>query len=203
MTGRLAPSGHRFLPELSRIAELAVATATLARDRLTTAVDAGADAVFLAEQSREADRLAADVTTGAPRALVPPIEAEDAAALAAGLRDVVAATRSAARFAGMIRPGPPVVVALADLLVETADSLEGGVATLTDRTRAVAFARDVRRLAREGERAYVDAVASLLTTAPATLDAVHDREMCIALRESLRASKAAATLVERIALKRF
>lgn len=203
MPGRLAPSGHRFLPELSRIAELAVATATLARERLTSAVTTRDTAVLLVEQSREAGRLAADVTTGAPRALVPPIDGEDAAALAACLREVVAATRSAARFAGMIQPGPPVVAFLADLLVEATDSLEGGVATLTDRTRAVAFARDVRRLAREGERAYIDAVASLMTTAPATLDLVRDREMCRALRESLRASGVAAALVERVALKRF
>lgn len=203
MTGRLAPSGDRFLSELSRIAQLAVDTAVCARERVTTGRSTPDDTALLAEHFLEADRLAAEVTNGASRALVPPIDGEDAAALAARLRGVVVATNSAARLAGMVPSGPPVAPLLADLLVEATDSLEGAATTLTDRTRAVVFARNVRQLVREGERAYVDAVASLLTTTPTALDAVCHREICGELRGALRACTVAATLVECVALKRF
>ena len=202
MTGLLAPSGERFLPELCRIAELAVATAILTRERVTTAVTTAERTAVLAEYSREAARLAVEVAIGAPRALVPPIDGEDAAALAARLRHVVVVTRSAALLAGMMGSGPRVATHLADLLVETADSLEGGVVTLTDRTRAVDFARDVRRLARDGERVYIHAVGSLVATASA-IDAVREYEICAAFRESFAACNAAATLVETIGLKRL
>jgi hypothetical protein len=203
MTGRLAPSGDRFLSELSKIAQLAVDTAVCARERLTTGVSTPEDAALFAERFREVDRIATEVTTGASRALVPPIDGEDAAALAARLRDVVVAARSAARLAGMIPSIPTVAPLLADLLVEATDSLEGGATTLTDRANAVAFARNVRCVVCEGERAYIDIVASLLTTSPAALDAVRQREMYSELRVALHACALAGTLVESIALKRF
>lgn len=205
MTGRLAPSGRRFLPELSALAEHAVAAAGVLRERLGSTVGRPGHVAALAALAREADRLASAVTDGAARALVPPIDGDDASELASRLRDVVGATGSAGRLVNAIRPGLPdaIATALADLLVGAADSLEGAAATLTDPARAVEFARDVRRLARDGERAYAEAIGALLTTAPDAVGAVRQGEMYRSLRESLRACARAAAVVEHIALKRF
>ena len=160
MAGRLVPSGRRFLPELSMIAELGVAAAGALRERLASAIGRPDHAAALAAHAREADRLAAALAIGAPHALVPPIDGEDATELASRLRDVVEATRRLGRLADAICPELPNagVAYLADLLVQAADSLEGAAATLTDRSSALDFAHDVRRLGREGERAFVDAM---------------------------------------------
>jgi uncharacterized protein Yka (UPF0111/DUF47 family) len=205
MTGRLAPSGRRFLPELSMIAELAVAAAGIVRDRLRSRIGLPHHAADLAAHAREADQIAATVTTGAPHALVPPIDGEDATALAWRLRGVVDAARGVGRLADTIGPdlADERVARLADLLVQAADSLEGAVATLTDRFRTLDFATDVRRLRREGDRAYAEAMGALLAAAPEPIGAVRQAEMYRTLRESLRACARAAAFVERIALKRF
>lgn len=205
MAGRLAPSGRRFLPELSMIAELGVAAAGTLRERLASALGRPDHAAALAAHAREADRLAAALAIDAPHALVPPIDGEDATELASRLRDVVEAARRLCRLADAICPELPNagVAYLADLLVQAADSLEGAAATLTDRSRALDFAHDVRRLGREGEQAFVEALGALLAGAPDPLAAVRQVEMYRTLRESLDACVRAAGLVERITLKRF
>lgn len=205
MTRRLAPSGRLFLPELSKIAELAVDAAGLLRERLGSAIARPEHVAALAAAAREADRLAAAVTTGAPHALVPPIDGDDATELGSRLRAVVDEARRTNRLADAIRPDLPdgTAARLADLLVQAADSLEGAVATMTDRSRALDFARDVRHLARDGERAYGDAMGALLAAAPDPVGAVRQAEMYRALRGSLLLCARAVAPVERIALKRF
>ena len=203
MTVRLAPSARRFLTELSTIAELAVDAARALRNRLESGVDHG-HAAGLAARAREADRLVAALMMDAPRALVPPIDGEDATRLASGLREIVDAVRGIGRLADALRPDLPApsVVRLADLLVQATDSLEGAAATLTDPSDAFNFASDVRRVRREGDRAYIEAMSALLAAAPDPLDAVRQAEMYRALRDSLRTCVRAAAAVERIALKR-
>ena len=206
MEARLAPSGRRFLPELSTLAELAIAAAGVLRERLDSAIGRPDHVAALAAHVREADRLAAAVTNAAAHALVPPIDGDDATELALCLRDVVETTRRINRLADAMRPGLPdaTVSQVADLLVQAVDSLEGAAATLTDRSRALDFASDVRRLAREGDRAYADALGgSLLTAATDPVAAVRQAEMNRLLCEALRACARAAAPVERIALKRF
>jgi uncharacterized protein len=205
MAVRLAPSGRRFLPELSIIAQLGVAAAGALRERLAAATGRPDHAAALAAHAREADRLAAAVAIGAPHALVPPIDGEDAAGLASCLRDVVEAVRRVGRLADTVHPELPnaSVAHLADLLVQAADSLEGAAATLTDRSRVLDFAYDVRRMEREGERASVEAMGVLLAARPDPLSAVRQLEMYRTLRDSLHACARAAGLTERIALKRF
>ena len=205
MTGRLAPSGQQFLPELRTIAELAVVAARVVHDRLVSGTGRAGYTVDLAAHAREADRLAAAVRTDASHALVPPIDGDDARDLAARLRDVVVAARRVSRLADTIRPDLPDarVAHLADLFVQAADSLEGAAATLTDRSRAIDFARDVTRLGREGRRTYAEAMGALLAAAPDALGAVRQGEVYRALRECVGACAEAAALVERIALKRF
>ena len=185
--------------------ELAVAAAGSLRDRISHPIGRPDHAAALAAHLREADRLAAVVTTGAPHALVPPIDREDAAELAARLRDVVDAVRRASRLADMIRPDLPDATAtlLADLLVQAADSLEGAVVTLTDRFRVLDFAGDVRQTAREGERAYGQAMGVLLAAGPDPLSVLRLSETYRALRAALRACARAAGPVERVVLKRF
>ena len=205
MAGRLAPSGQQFLPELSRIAELTVAAAGMLRDGLVSGTPGPDYAADLAAQVREAKQLAEIVAAHATSALVPPIDGEDAAEVAARLRDIVDAACRVSGLADAIRPDLPDarVAHLANLLVQAADSLEGAVVTLTDRSSAVDFADDVRQLSREGDRAYGEAMAALLATAPDPVGAVRQAEIYRALCESLRACTRAAAVVGRIALKRF
>jgi hypothetical protein len=205
MTGRLAPSGQQFLPELLMLGEIAIAAAEVIRDRLASPVGRREHADALDAHAQKADRLAAGVAIDAPRALVPPIDAEDAARLARYLRDAVAATRRVGFAADLARPTlpDPRATPLAELLVQAADSLEGAAASLTDRFRALDFAGDVRLLNHEGERAYVEAMGALLAAAPGGLGAVRQAELYRALRESLRACGRASALVESIAFKRF
>src|SRR5687768_3436253 len=179
MEGRLAPSGRRFLPELSRIAGLGVAAAGVLRERLASATGRPDHATTLAAHAREADRLAAEVAFGAAHALVPPIDGEDATALASRLRDVVEAARRIGRLADAIRPDLPNVTVghLAELLVHAADSLEGAAATMIDRSRGLDFAHDVRQLRRDGERAFVEAMGVVLAGAPDPTAAVRQVEM--------------------------
>lgn len=187
------------------IAELGVAATAALRERLFNRTGQPDYAAALTAHAREAGRVAAAVAADAPRALVPPIDGEDAADLASRLREVVEAARRTSRLADLIRPDLPnaTVAHFADLVVQAADSLEGAVATLTDRTRALDFARDVRRLRHEGELTFVEATGLLVTAAPDALGAVRQVAMYRALRESLRSCAHAAGLVERIALKRF
>jgi|SRR5688500_4352744 len=202
---RLAPSGQLFLPELMMIAETAVAAAGVLRDRLGSGGDASDYERDLEARARTARALAAAVMTGATQALVTPIDREDAARLASRLREVVDAAHRVCALADAINPALPDawVAHLADLLVDAADSLEGAALTVTDRSRALDFAAEVRRLERRGDRAYTEAMGALLTDAPDSLDALRQSGMYRALRESLRGCGAAAALVERIVLKRF
>jgi diadenosine tetraphosphatase ApaH/serine/threonine PP2A family protein phosphatase len=205
LMGRLAPSGRAFLPELSKIGEIAVAAAMVLRDRLDFAVARPDHRADLARCAREAASLATAVTLGAARALVPPIDGEDATALASRLRAVVGSLYRVARVADVVRPVLPdaTVADLADLLVGATDSLGGASATLTEPSRALDFAGDVRRIARAGDIAYGQAMGSLLASAPDSLGAVRQAEIYGALRKSLRDCARAVVPVERIVLKRF
>jgi uncharacterized protein Yka (UPF0111/DUF47 family) len=203
--GRLAPSGGAFLPELSTIAAAAVAAATVLRARLASAIGERHHRAELATYAHQAQTLAAAVTTGVPRTLVPPIDGEDAAELASRLRVVVDGVHRAGRLADLVRPdlSDANVAHLADLLVQATDSLEGAVATLMERTGALDFASDVRRLAGGGDRAHGEAMGALLASAPDPLGAVRQVEMYDALRDSLGDCSGAVAVVERIVLKRF
>jgi uncharacterized protein len=205
MAGRLAPSGRVLLPELTMIAETAVAATGVLRERLGAVGGPSDYERDLAERARSARSLAAAVVMGATHALVTPIDREDVTRLASRLGEVVDAAHRVCALADAINPALPDawVARLANLLVDAADSLEGAAATVTDRSRALDFAAEVRRLERRGDRAYIEAMGALLTDAPDSLDAVRQSGMYRALRESLRACGTAAALVERIVLKRY
>ena len=203
--GRLAPSGRAFLAELSLVAENAAAAAAVLRERLESASECDGQRAELATYAREADALAARVTTGVPDAMMPPIDGEDATELASRLRVVVKGMHRLGRLADVVRPSLPdaTVVLLADLLVQATDSVEGAAATMTQRSSALDFAADVRRVAREGDRAYAEAVGALLAAGSNPLDVVRQAAIYGALRDSLCDCRAAVAVIERVVLKRF
>jgi uncharacterized protein Yka (UPF0111/DUF47 family) len=206
MKRRLTPSAGQFLPELSMLAELAVESAASLRVRLADRIDHAAAGDDLCAGERAAYELALTVMADAPRALVPPIDGDDATELAWRLHGVVDAIRRAAAVDASLRPMLPDVgvTQLIDLLVEAVDSLEGAAATVTDKSRALSFASDARRIGRQGDRVYVDAmVGVLLSKMPDPLRALRQAEIYRTLREGLRACERAAASVERIALKQF
>ena len=202
---RLAPSGRAFLPELSLLAEHAAAAAAVLRGRLDPGSRGAGHPTNVAAHASEADSLAAAVTKSSSQALVPPIDREDATDLASHLRVVVNGLHRLGRLAHTVGSFVPDAegVRLADLLVQATDSLEGAAATMTERSSALDFAYDVRHVAREGDRVYVEAIGALLSATPDSLDAVRQAEMYAALLESLRDCAAAVAVIERVVLKRF
>ena len=153
------------------------------------------------------DRIIHDITQSLHRTFVTPIDREDIIALAGRLDDVVDAIDEAAQYTLEYQIQEPTVhaQALAAIIVQCADQLEGALSLLSTRgsklKEILPFAVELNRLENEADKVASKAMGELFSNGFDVMQILKWRDIYGDLEEATDRAEDAANVLEGIVLK--
>ncbi len=203
---RLLPEVKVFLEGLQKQARILVESSELLLEGVRAGADCyGVTPTRIKQLEEEGDEVVRKLTIALKRTFVSPYDPEDIQALASGLDDIIDRLEEAAHRIGAYRvsPIPPMLVQLAEILVESAHAIQRAVEALagSDYTAVLGGCTEIERLESRGDDLMRKAVAGLFPATNDTIALIKVKEIYELMEEATDRCEDVADTLRTVVLK--
>jgi uncharacterized protein len=199
----LVPRDKVFFDLFAEAGQNTVRAARLLREMLQKWPDEEGLSRDILKAEQEGDRITHDIVQRLNTTFVTPLDREDIYGLATQLDDIVDFIEEAADFLVLYKIEAPMAQAeaLAEVLVEACEQLDGALANLRGFKDLEHYWIEIHRLENDGDRIFRDAVASLFDNGIDPMVVIRWKEIFAVLERAIDATETAAHILEGIVIK--
>ena len=203
MFGPLGSGDTKLFGLLTQLAGHLTAASRLQREFFADPASRSNRSSAIEDLKRKADALKHDLVIRIDKTLISTVDREDIHRISVGLGAVIDWIAGTARRAVTFRVTElrEPATRLAETVIQSAEQLEAGVASLRQRKQALEHCVAVKRFEEQGDAIYFDALADLFGDRPEVVDLLKWKELYERLEEALDKNERVAHLLESATVK--